>query len=630
MPHSDISILQFEEEVELRLGVLPNFFRSTPDAPELIQQLWVFAKAAYLDNPLPALFKERLFVHISRSCNARYCIVRHVGFLLGYGYPAGDANAKPQTIQEVISLLHYPPPSANEVHSALARLSALSSPLVDMPGPGGEIEQALFQASCAIFLDPERSEAARNALRHALGGQRTELILNFIAFVRTAHLWTITHPEIPFEHDMKQLIAQEEELATLLLTCEPVDSMETGLHLYGEIDASGFESGDRTTLLAVQKALKKRDIQQGKFISMLGHELRNPVAAISAVSDMFQILNIADNRLQNASQILQRQTKALTRMLDDIFDVSSLALGKISLLKNPIVIDDVLTAVVRDFDSRMKEKGLKVSIELPNKPACVLADRNRLTQLFANILSNALTFTKAPGSVTITARVEETQVKVSFTDTGTGFEPKFARKMFEPFAQAPQDLSRSQGGLGLGLAIAKMIADLHGGSLEAASTGIGKGATFTLSLPVMPPSLAGEHEHNAASHEKSRVRVIAIEDNRDFAHLFRHMLEIMGCDITVNSDARSGLKSAHEIMPDLIFCDIGLPGDMNGFDFARAVRADSKLAHIPLVAVSGYSSAEDRQHAIDAGFNRICAKPVKFADINDVLATFSKNRPSGR
>lgn len=615
MPLSNISRSQFEKEVELRFGVLPNFFRSAPDAPELMRQLWIFAKAGYLDNPLPTLFKERLFVHFSRFCAAKYCVVRHAGFLLGYGYPAGDANAKPHTVQEVIALLHYPPPSENEVQSALTQLFALPAALTGMPGAGDGLEQALFQASSAIFVDPERSEAARHALRHALGRQRSELIMGFIAFVRAAHLWTLMHPEISFEDDMEQLIAQEKELAKLLLTYEHIETSKTGV---------------RSKLLALQKTLEERDVQQGKFISMLGHELRNPVAAISAVSDMFQILNMTDNRLQNARQILQRQTKALTQMLDDLLDVSSLASGKISLLKNPVMIDDALTAAVGDLDARMKDKGLKVNVELLNKPVYVLADRNRLMQLFGNILSNALNFTKAPGSVAVIARAEDAQVTITFTDSGSGFEPEFAGKMFEPFAQAPQDLSRSHGGLGLGLAIAKMIADLHGGSLNAASAGIGKGAAFTLTLPAMPSNPNDEHRHDGAPREKSRIRVIAIEDNRDFAHLFRHMLEIMGCDITVNSDALSGLRSAHEIVPDLIFCDIGLPGDMNGFDFARAVRADKKLAHIPLVAVSGYSSSEDRQQAIDAGFSRVCAKPVKFADISDVLATFSKDSRSSR
>jgi CheY-like chemotaxis protein len=171
-----------------------------------------------------------------------------------------------------------------------------------------------------------------------------------------------------------------------------------------------------------------------------------------------------------------------------------------------------------------------------------------------------------------------------------------------------------------------MIAMLHDGALEAASAGPGSGATFTLRLPLVSEDTISKSEKKAVGRLPYRMRVLAIEDNKDFAQLFRHMLEIMGCELDITSDARSGLKLAHERLPELIFCDIGLPGDMNGIDFARAVRADPELAHIPLVAVSGYSSPEDRQKAMAAGFDRVCAKPVKFADISDALSVYSTQR----
>lgn len=178
--------------------------------------------------------------------------------------------------------------------------------------------------------------------------------------------------------------------------------------------------------------------------------------------------------------------------------------------------------------------------------------------------------------------------------------------------------------MSVALTVAQAIAALHHGSLHAASPGPGQGQTITVTLPLLNQAgHAGQGGQVAEGGDKPQLRVLAIEDNRDFAQLFRHMLEIMGCELDITSDARSGLKIARDIMPQLIFCDIGLPGDMDGFAFARTVRADPDLRHIPLVAVSGYNSPADVQRARDAGFDRLCGKPVKFADISEALSTFT-------
>jgi CheY-like chemotaxis protein len=269
-------------------------------------------------------------------------------------------------------------------------------------------------------------------------------------------------------------------------------------------------------------------------------------------------------------------------------------------------------------------------MEGPVKPAYILGDRIRLAQVFENILCNALQFTEAPGHVSVSMRVDRKQAVISFTDDGAGFEPEFVKTMFEPFTQAPQDLGRRQGGLGLGLAIAKAIAELHEGSLDAVSPGSSKGATFKLSLPLEVQAHDSRDAGNGKLRANPRMRVLVIEDNRDFSQLFRDMLQIMGCDPDAASTGRSGLEIAKKTLPDMIFCDIGLPGDMNGFDFACAVRADEALAHIPLIAVSGYTRDQDREHAASAGFDRVFPKPVKFADINEALETFSKRKRSGK
>ncbi|MFZ0850505.1 MAG: HWE histidine kinase domain-containing protein [Hyphomicrobiaceae bacterium] len=204
------------EEVEDRFGLVPNFFCTATAAPGLIDKLWAFAKSAYLDSPLPSLFKERLFVFLSRFCPVRYCIVRHVGFLLGEGRPAGDASARPETIEQVITLLTRPAPCTRELEQALARLEALTG-LTKIPAPRTGLETDLFDALTIIFLEPRLSERARNAVRCAFGEQKFEILVAYLAFIRTAHYWTETHPELAYEPDIAAVMQRHPALAALLL-----------------------------------------------------------------------------------------------------------------------------------------------------------------------------------------------------------------------------------------------------------------------------------------------------------------------------------------------------------------------------------------------------------------------------
>ena len=206
----------FPEQVAKRFRLVPNFFVSAPDAPEVVERLWAFAAAAYLDNPIPTLFKERLFVFLSRFCPARYCIVRHCGFLVGYGAAAGDPAAPAQTIEQVIELLQTPPPWRRELEPIYNGLEGVNRP-IDWPAPGTEIEDQLFALCTLVFVNPMQSERALNVLRRALGGKRCEYVLALLAFVRTAHFWTLTHPDIAMEDDVKELLEGHKELAALLL-----------------------------------------------------------------------------------------------------------------------------------------------------------------------------------------------------------------------------------------------------------------------------------------------------------------------------------------------------------------------------------------------------------------------------
>lgn len=238
MPYAD----PFKAQVSSRFGVLPNFFCTAPNAPGLIEELWGFARSAYLDSPLPSVFKERLFVHLSRFCEIRYCIVRHVGFLVGEGRPAGDASVRPESIEQAIALLSRPVPGVQQLEQSLALLESTPSP-IPIPVPRSEYEGALFDALTLIFLQPRASGRARLAVAHALGEPTFEMLVAFLAFVRTAHYWTETHPTIGYESDMVELMQHHPQLGRLLLDTSEAEWAHSAQALRRALDDLRSTSG---------------------------------------------------------------------------------------------------------------------------------------------------------------------------------------------------------------------------------------------------------------------------------------------------------------------------------------------------------------------------------------------------
>lgn len=274
----------FKAEVTSRFGLLPNFFQSASEAPGLIEELWSFAKSAYIYNPLPSLFKERLFVHLSRFCEVRYCIVRHVGFLVGNGRPAGDPEARPQTVDDVVQLLRRPGvPDAQALDASLSRLEARNSPMA-VPGVGTQEEADTFAAASVVFLQPNGSDRARHALRVALGGSTFELLTAYLAFIRTAHYWTETHPEIEFEEDMQDLMRVHEELASLLLDTDDADRAGVGQRLYDELILLRQERDDRQALRDALAENQEARRHQQLLINELNHRVKNTLSIIQSIA----------------------------------------------------------------------------------------------------------------------------------------------------------------------------------------------------------------------------------------------------------------------------------------------------------------------------------------------------------
>jgi len=600
----------FEAEVTGRFGILPNFFRSARAAPELLEKLWGFAKAGYLDNPMPSVFKERLFVWLSRFCPMRYCIVRHVGFLLGeaHGRAAGDANAQPQSMDEVITLLRRPSPWMRDMEPVYINLEAAPRPDGGWPAAGSRLEDEIFACAAVMFVEPARCDGARQALVRALGQRDYEFFSGCLAFIRTAHYWTMLHPEIESEEDMLALMRGHQELARLLMEDSEADRCEMSVRTFAELE-SLRDLNERQELQKAKQELEEKDRQKDQFIAVLAHELRNPLSAIRTSAYALRRLSLQDERAGPLVERVERQTTAIARMLEDLLDASRIAFGKISVHVEPFDLRAFLSDVLDEQGPHARQAGLQFVSDITEDTCYVNADRIRLRQIVDNLLSNAIKFTPAGGSVKLTLAVENDRAVVSVRDSGIGFESAFSEKLFEPFVQQEQGRDRSAGGLGLGLAIAARLAILQNGSLTASSDGVGRGALFTLRIPIVP-RLEDSPPGDDVVKRPNPKSVLLVEDNKDLADGLAELLGLHGVHVRVAYDGPSAIKSALQAVPDIILCDLGLPGGMDGFAVARACRAEASLRKVRLVAASGYSSSEDHANAVTAGFDSLMIKPI--------------------
>jgi PAS domain S-box-containing protein len=359
-------------------------------------------------------------------------------------------------------------------------------------------------------------------------------------------------------------------------------------------------------LRAANLRLAESDRRKDEFLAVLSHELRNPLTPIRNSLDVLDEPRANEEQRQRAHAIIARQVKHLTRLVDDLLDVSRITQGKIRLQRQRLDLVDAVGRTIDDHRSLLAHRD--VTVELPPGPVVIEADATRLAQILGNLLSNATKFTPADGKVTVSLTRDGRDAVLEVADSGVGIDAATLERIFEPFAQGDRSLDRSRGGLGLGLALVKGMVALHGGRAAAHSDGPGHGARFTIRLPLAEEAAPAPLASAAATQTAVR-RVLIIEDNRDAAESFRDSLLLAGHEVAVAFDGASGLAKAREFAPHVILCDIGLPGGIDGYGVARALRLDPLGARVFLVALTGYALPEDRQLALEAGFDTHVAKP---------------------
>ena len=371
-------------------------------------------------------------------------------------------------------------------------------------------------------------------------------------------------------------------------------------------------------------ALERVDRRKDEFLAMLSHELRNPLAPIRNSIYILGRVEPASQHALRARQVIERQIQHVTRLVDDLLDVTRIARGKIQLRLERVNLADLVRRTAEDQSTVFESLDVDLATNVPELPVWVIVDPTRIAQMIGNLLRNAAKFTPAAGRVALRLQVVEECVEIRVSDTGAGIDPELLPELFEPFAQGKQSLARTDGGLGLGLALVKSIIKLHHGTVEVTSGDFGKGSTFIVRLPRVFEPMVHDEPGPPVQHTTTSRQIIVVDDNRDAADSLAQLVEMFGHSAEVAYDGATAIEQVRANRPDVVLCDLGLPG-ITGYEVARALRA--QRIDVQLIAVSGYAQPEDVAKARAAGFDDHIAKPPDPETLKAMLSHERRSRP---
>jgi PAS domain S-box-containing protein len=364
--------------------------------------------------------------------------------------------------------------------------------------------------------------------------------------------------------------------------------------------------------------------RKDQFLAVLSHEIRGPLAPIQNALHVMQ-RDPQGPLAEEARNILERQATHMARITDDLFDLSRISSGTILLRKERIDLTELVRRAVGDYRITLEAAGLRVTTEWPDEPLWINGDATRLSQVLMNILQNAAKFTEAGGTVRVSMHPDPKgeSARIRIRDTGMGMDSEHLARVFEAFRPGARTYDRGAGGLGIGMALAKGLVELHGGHLSAASEGTGHGSEFTIELPLERGPIARESSLRAAPAPSKSYRIMVIEDCIDAAESLEMLLHIMGHDVEKAYDGPVGIEIAKRFKPEVVICDIGLPGDMDGYAVAQILRRDFPRGTSFMIALTGYGQHEDQRRSHEAGFDFHLTKPADPKELEKLLASLS-------
>ena len=421
------------------------------------------------------------------------------------------------------------------------------------------------------------------------------------------------------EHYETVRVAKHGRRIDVSLTISPIKGED------GDIIGASKIARDITERKRAERLLREADRQKDEFLATLAHELRNPLAPICAAAELLKHAKTLAPELRAATAILERQARHMTHLVDDLLDMSRITSGRIRLQLEPIELTELLKSVIDTYRQSAETARHQVSFAASGAPVHVGGDRIRLTQVVSNILHNAVKYTPPGGRIEVALHTHNRQAIVAVRDNGMGVPPEMLQQIFEPFAQLDRSYDRADGGLGIGLTLAKRLVELHQGRIEARSAGRGKGTEFLIHLPVVaaapakPVSAPQKHPEFAGS-----CRVLIADDNHDAAVSLSMLLQSMGHDTRIVHDGIEALEEAEIFHPDVVLLDIGMPR-LDGYETARRMASRPWATATQIVAVTGWGQETDRQRAKDAGFHRHLVKPVDLDALRELIG--SEDRP---
>ncbi|HVL74809.1 MAG TPA: ATP-binding protein [Noviherbaspirillum sp.] len=513
-----------------------------------------------------------------------------------------------------------PPQAGAPGHAVQASEIALFQPIVEQ---GERLGTIYLHAQFGLA---ERVAVYAAVLAAALAGGMA------IAWLLASRLQrSFTHPIYAITAAAKRVIATRDFSRRVTRSSNDeigvlVDAFNDMLHEVG-LRTRALEEANRALAQEMEvrrgaeERLRQADRRKDEFLAMLAHELRNPLAPISAAAQLLRLGRLDEERTRQTSELIARQVDHMTSLVNDLLDVSRVTRGLIILDRKQQDLRRIASDAVDQVRPLLDMRGHRLHVALPDTPALVHGDDKRLVQVLANLLNNAAKYTPTGGDIRLNVALLDEEVELSVIDNGIGMDPELQSHVFELFTQAERTSDRSQGGLGLGLALVKSIVELHGGRVAAYSEGDGKGSAFSVRLPrsVSVAAPAAQPEQQAWRAAGGQARVLVVDDNHDAADSLAAFLLAAGYDVHVSYDPFDAIERARVLVPQVCLLDIGLPG-MDGHALARRLRTLPGMADGLLIAVSGYGQPQDREAALAAGFDRHLVKPVDVPALARLLA----------